>query len=247
MEEREYLSIYALEERHWWFTGLKALVSDSIDRAFKGRTGLTVLDAGCGPGGLLKRLSADNSAVGVDYSGIALGLCTKRGLKRLINASVTALPFRDSVFDLTVSLDVIYHSGVKDDVEALREFSRVLKKGGALILNLPAYEFLRSPHDRVQHTERRYTSGDLRKKLELAGFIVEKMTYRNTFLFPAVLLVRMFKRLFEKEGGQAASDLKEVSPAVNGLLKMLLWAENTALRFVNMPFGTSVFCVARKP
>lgn len=51
---------------------------------------------------------------------------------------VTALKFHDGSLDGVVTLDVLEH--VSDYEQALREFARVLKPGGVLVLTVPFYE-----------------------------------------------------------------------------------------------------------
>lgn len=246
MKETEYLAIYSAEDAHWWYLGLRELVFESLGRVAAGRR-LRVLDAGCGTGATMKRLVDEgHRAVGLDFSATALGFCRGRGLGRLVRGSVTELPFATESFDALVSLDVIYHAAVKDDVEALKEFRRVLRRGGTLIMNLPAYEFLRSPHDLANQTKTRYTKRMLDGKLREAGFTPEVLTYRNAALFPAVAAIRTVKRLIPGGSLPRESDLGEVNPVVNRALAGLLSVENRLLRSVAMPFGTSVFSVARR-
>lgn len=244
MKESEYRSIYSVEDAHWWYKGLREIVFSSLKSAVSGR--VFALDAGCGTGAVLKRLLEEgHRAVGVDFSPTALAFCAERGLSRLVRGSVSELPFRDESFDAVVSLDVIYHAAVEDDVEALREFRRVLRKGGVLILNLPAFEFLRSPHDLANQTKRRYTKAMLAEKLKSAGFSIERVTYRNAALFPAIATVRLLKKAFAA-GDSKDSDLGKVNPVLNSALTCVLSLENVILRRLDMPFGSSVFSVARK-
>lgn len=246
MDPNEYKAIYTFEDEHWWYIGLRELVFRDISLFSRGKKG-TALDGGCGAGAVLKRLSEDYKAVGIDYSPIALGFCRERGLKTLVRASVTELPFADKSFDIVTSLDVIYHAAVKDDMDALREFRRVLKDNGILILNLPAYEFLRSPHDLANYTQRRYTRNGLAKKLISAGYRIEKISYRNAFLFPIIASVRFWKKWFSKpDNGSSGSDLRKPPPLVNEVLILIIKIENMIMRRFSLPFGSSVFCVARK-
>lgn len=246
MKESEYLAIYSAEAVHWWYLGLRELVFDSL-RSFSGGKKVKVLDAGCGTGASLLQLSKEGyNCCGLDFSGTALGFCKSRGLSRLVRGSVSELPFAERSFDALISLDVIYHASVPDDVQALREFRRVLKKGGILILNLPAYEFLRSPHDLANHTKTRYTKKMLGVRLRAAGLKVERLTYRNTVLFPVVAAIRIAKKLIPGRPHSHESDLGEVNPLVNRALSGVLSIENRLIKAVSMPFGTSVFCVARR-
>jgi SAM-dependent methyltransferase len=66
------------------------------------------------------------------------GWLWRHGLfERLRFADVTALPFADAAFDAAMSLDVLEH--VPDFGAALREFARVLRSGGRLVLTVPFF------------------------------------------------------------------------------------------------------------
>lgn len=91
-----------------------------------------VLEAGCGTGLILRR-SAEvaRRAVGIDLSPGMLALARERGLE-VVEGSVTELPFDDASFDVVYSFKVLAH--VPEIQAAIREFSRVLRPGGHLIL-----------------------------------------------------------------------------------------------------------------
>ena len=245
MEKQEYQTLYNLEESHWWYRGLRELTLYFIDKFSQGKGDFKILDAGCGTGGLLKLLKSYR-AYGLDFSPEAIKFCRQRKLDNVVLGSINKTPFESGSFDLITSLDVLYHLGVDDDLEALRELYRLLNKGGILILNLVAYDFLTSRHDIAVHTKRRYTAGSLKNKAEQAGFKVEKITYRNTVLFPLAFFKRMFDKLFLKSDKKAGSDLVELPDFLNRFFTQILSWENILLRKINFPFGLSVFALLRK-
>ena len=245
MDPEEYASIYRLEQTHWWYVGMRRIALMLLEAYLPGKHGLKVLDAGCGTGGMMLALERYGQVFGVDFSPLALRYCRQRGLDRTCLASVVHLPFGSAVFDLVTSFDVLYHLGVSDDTEALREIYRVLLPGGFLLLRLPALEWLRSAHDRAVHTRHRYTAPEVKTKVSAAGFRVLRASYGNTLLFPIAAGARLAQRLMGR-GQRAASDVQETAETANRALSGVLALEAQLLRRVDLPVGLSVICLAQK-
>jgi SAM-dependent methyltransferase len=242
--------MYEAEDTHWWYQGLRGVMLTLLGlRRGNGRR-LRILDAGCGTGGNIHALrQAGYSDVdGFDFSPMALHFCRRRGLESVRQGSIMDMPYGEGSYDIIISCDVLNDAGTEDEVTALRELYRVLKPGGRLFLNLPAFSFLRSEHDRATSVARRYTKGDISRKLVRAGFRVKRVTYWNMLLFPAVVLVRVLRRERPDDLNKPArSDIVLPPTVINILLTGLLKVEGLLLRRVNLPFGSSVAVVAVKP
>lgn len=193
-----YLATRQMEDRLWWYRGMRRISERLLDR-YVGTGPLDILDAGCGTGGAMVWLSRRGRVVGVDLSELALAFCRERRLQRLARASITQLPFAPETFDLVACLDVLYHLWVEDRA-ALREFARVLRPGGFLLVRVAAIDWLRGEHDHAGFTRQRYSLGELRAKLEAAGLEVLAASYANALLFP----VAAAKRALDGLGGGAA-------------------------------------------
>jgi SAM-dependent methyltransferase len=246
MDPSEYRTIYSVEDRHWWYAGMRHITLAVLDETYRGRSDLEILDAGSGTGAAMAYLSPYGRVTGIDFSPLALGFCRERALTRLGQASVTALPFTAASFDLVTSFDVLYHRAVGDYRVALREFYRVLRPGGRLLLRLPAYDRLRGRHDAVIHTARRFTTGDLDISLHEIGFAVERLTYANTILFPVALAKRLAEPLVPAPAGHQ-SDIAPNPEWFDKTLGAVLGAEARWLRRRDLPFGLTVVALARKP
>jgi SAM-dependent methyltransferase len=162
----------------------------------------------------------------------------------LVQSSLTDLPFDDEAFDLVTSFDVI--CCIDEGGLAFTELSRVLKPGGRLIVNLPAYGPLRSEHDLAVHIKKRYTRADVGEEVERVGLTVERIAHANTLLFPVEAAVRIAKKLPAKSASEARSDLRSLPAALNRSLAQVLFLERWLLSRIDLPFGLSVVCVARK-
>lgn len=246
MEAEEYATIYALEQRHWWYVGMLRNSLRLLQRFLPDRPDLRLLDAGCGTGGAMLAMQRYGAVSGLDYSPLALGFCRRRGLTATVQASVTHVPVNTSSMDAVTSFEVLYHAAVADDTGAIREFARVLRPGGVVLLRLPAFELLRSSHDAMVHTRHRYTTAEVRRKLVAAGLQPLRVTYANSLLFPLVAGIRLLQRLLGR-GHAKSSDVQETSPLVNGLLLKVLALEGALLERFDIPVGLSVLAIARKP
>lgn len=244
MEPSEYQMIYKVEDRHWWYVGMRRLTMQLLQRVYGDRPKLMILDAGCGTGAAATYLSAFGTVTALDLSPLALAFCRQRGLRRLNRGTVTQLPFPEASFDLVTSFDVLYHKAVGAYHHALAEFHRVLKPHGRLLLRLPAYNWLRGRHDEVIHTEHRFTAGELRRALAEAGFLNEKITYANSLLFPVAAGKRLLDRFLSAD--DTLSDVKPNPPWQDHLLAGVLGLEARWLTYFNLPFGLSVITLSRK-
>lgn len=245
MEPAEYQRMFQAETRHWWYLGMNTISRALLNRFLAPAPARKILDAGCGTGAALAFLLPEyGAATGLDLAPLALQGCRARGLSRLMQASVTAIPLPAASFDLVVSFDVLYSRGVTSDELALAEFHRLLRPGGWLLLRLPAYEFLRGQHDQTVHTARRYRAAPLTRLLQRSGFIVRHCSYANTWLFPLIALRRLAERIFPPAPG--ASDLSLEAGPLNRPLEKLLASEAPLVAHFRLPFGLSVFALAQK-
>lgn len=226
-----------LDPTHWWLLETKRLAADAMRRHLP--AGGRVLDAGGGVGGLRRLLQPDYEVIMLDVWDAALALARRGGGRALVQATVEALPFPPESFDAIVSLDVLYHENVGDDGQAMREARRVLHPGGIVVLNLPAYEWMRSAHDAVAGGARRYTRQRTRALLTENGFTPVRVGYRNALLFPVAVLKR-------KAWHRSGSDLGAIPLVLNRVLIGVLRAEALWLRHWTFPFGLSVFAVGRR-
>lgn len=232
------------ERAHFWFRGFRRFVEPLVAAATRG-VRCDILDCGCGTGHNLHMLRKYGRAYGIDVTWAGLQYARGQGARLVARASAAQLPFGDARFDLVTSFDVIY--SLEDDIErtAIGDMFRVLKPGGTLIVNVAALEALRGNHSVLSGEVRRYSKGDLRRRLEASGFRVTHSTYTNLSILPLVAAVRLTQRLRGHVESQAEIS---VPPApINAALSGLLAIEAAALRIVNMPIGSSLLAVAGKP
>lgn len=229
----------------WWFAALHANLLLLCRHFVPGAAPHSLLDAGCGTGGLLARFATvmpQHTLIGLDADGFACERAAAKSGCPVCAGSVNALPFADGTFDAIVSADVLCHGGV-DETAALAEFHRVLRERGVLILNLPAYDWLMSAHDRAVANVRRYDRRRIARLLAAAGFRVLLATHWNTILFPVMGLTRKLSR----PGAGATSDVKTYPPAIEALCRVATGFEHALLRRGwRLPFGGSVLAVAAK-
>ncbi len=246
MRLREHRVMRDLEDHHWWYGVLHSMAA----RALASRLPATarVLDAGCGTGGMLAALRRRRPlwrCEGVDLSAVAVEFCRERGLDEVRAGDVHALPFGDEVFDAVLSLDVLSHAGV-DEVGALDEMRRVLRPGGVLVVNVAAFPSLRGGHDEAVESVRRYRRAGLVPLMEGRGLEVEAAHYWNAWLFLPLLVWRWWSRSKAVESRSAGSDLAPLPWILNGMLRAGGWLDAVICRAWTVPFGSSVWVVARR-
>lgn len=246
MEHEHQERYYELGRSYWWLAGKYRIIADVIRRRFKpARRDARVLDLGCGPGNLLDYLAPHGEPFGSDYSSDALRFCAGRGYRRLFRADFHSLPLRSSSFDLVTCIDVLEH--LEDDRSAFAELVRILRPGGLLIVSVPAFQFLWGDHDTLYGHHRRYTTGQVRARMQAVGLCVVKLSYfEPLFVLPLLVYRNLKKLLLRGESIRSRDDFVQLFPPLNTLLCHLIAAERFPLRFLNFPFGVTILAVARK-
>jgi SAM-dependent methyltransferase len=197
-----------------------------------------VLDAGGGGGDIaaaVRRLG--HSVVCIDISAKAVKEARSKGLESC-QGDLCALPYQENTFDFVLALDVLEH--IEDDMVAIAETRRVLKKDGVLLANVPAFPCLWGSNDVANGHFRRYKRKELEKKLKSAEFKIIKRFYWNFILFLPALLLRRVKILLK-----ISSDDVTVTK-IDWLLKILLKADVWIAKRIPLPFGVSEMVVCQK-
>jgi SAM-dependent methyltransferase len=243
VEPAEYDLMDAAEERMWWYRALHLRVQDALARR-PGPDG-AVLDAGCGTGGLLRRLAPlRRRLVGLDFNPAAAFRAAAKSGAAAVAGDANRLPFADGTFAALTSCDVLCHRAV-DPAAALGEFRRVLAPGGTLVVNLPAYEWMHSAHDERVHNSRRFTAPAARALLAAAGFAAIEARYWNALLLPLMVIQR---KILKSDAAHDASDVAPFPPWLDATLSGVTAAERALARLgLRYPAGGSILLVASRP
>lgn len=236
------------EREHFWFQGFRRFVRPLLEhaaRSVESRVQPRILDCGCGTGNNLQMLRRYGRAFGIDltYSGLVYARMHRE--RWVAQASATALPFPDRVFDIVTSFDVIYALDDRGAAAALKEMYRVMRPGGYLVLNVAALPGLRGNHSVLGGEVQRYTRPALRAHLERAGFSVKRLTYTNASILPIVATVRFGQRLFGHY--ESTREISVPARPINAALSAILAVEAAALKVVDMPVGSSLLTLASRP
>ena len=241
MKTDDFKELAQVEDSMWYFHALNRRML--LPLAELANKNASILDAGCGTGGLIKALQgvgAPWTIKGLDYSPVACSYARERTSVPIEEGSIEALPFGDGQFDAVLTADVICQ--IDDASVALAEFRRVLKSGGILAINVAAYNWMRSYHDELMDTRYRFRRSELANLLRQAGFKVTLSSYANMLIFPLIFARR---KIFVPP--HPTSDVKPYPPVVDAFCGSMAALEYLLLRIgIKLPVGNSIFIVARK-
>ncbi len=254
MEKEYYKDYYTLERNHWWFRARKKVLEAQVQRLFPNRANLKILNAGCATGYSSEWLMQYGEVSSLEYDAECFAFTRDVVKIPIVQGSITELPFEDNQFDLVVAFDVVEH--VENDVLAIQEMQRVAKPGGTVFISVPAFNFLWSDHDEVNHHFRRYKIGTLMNAFSKSTLKHFYTSYFNTFLFFPVAAFRLTGNLIQKIKfgdnkkvyDEHSNDLTVGTGSfVSKILFSIFNAENIFLRKgFNFPFGISIMTIYKK-
>jgi len=141
--------------------------------------------------------------------------------------------------DVYLFIDVLEH--VEEDLKLLVESIKNAKPGSIVIISVPAFQFLWSGHDEFLDHKRRYTTRDLEELARNARLQILDVRYVFGALFPIACLVRLIKKVLNKQG----DDLVTLHPFVNTIAKWLFEHFDRINR--NRLFGLSATITLQTP
>lgn len=227
-------------EGHFWFTWRFEALKRIIPKNY---TWGRALDIGCGNGIMLDQVRKH-------YGCMASGCDLNLKALEMISGSENPLYFYnihernkkfEGAFSTILLIDVLEH--IKDPIGFLGSVGFHHKKGGSLIINVPAIQLFFSKYDRAAGHIRRYSISSLSKELDSAGFYIERASYWGMSMVP-LLFIRKLMFLFYKKNHIIKIGFQPASPLINSALDWLRRAECAILR--RPPIGTSLVVLAKK-
>lgn len=242
--DKNYEKVYhKVEHKGFWFKARRDIIYDLMKHE---HNECKILDIGCSGGVLIDFLKKKgySNVEGMETSKEARLICKKKKIK--IHTTINHI--KSNTYDIVIASDVLEH--IKDSHKALKEWKRILKPYGLLIVFVPAYRFLWGWHDIYNEHKIRYTKGSLIEAFNKAGIIVLRSSYWNSMLlFPRVISTSMDNSkitYYERMNTKPDYNPSDVKPIPNLLLFSWLKFENRLLKYINFPFGISVFAIGTK-
>jgi SAM-dependent methyltransferase len=245
MKKDEYQRLQDIEDTNWWYGHRRRTVKGFAQRYAPDPQTARLLSLACATGSDYRHYREFGSVYGVDIASESMALCQACGFERVALADGVDIPMGANRFDMITALDSFEH--FEDHERAFQESYRVLKPGGILIMNVPAFQALWSYHDVAFQHFRRYRPGEVKSLLRAAGFEVEFAGCIFIAIAPLVFLFRKFRQSQTTVGQERSDFFLDLPIWLEALLKGWHRLERLTLPWLSAPVGTSVFAVARKP
>lgn len=241
-------NIVRAEESLWWFRGMRRIAFALLDPVLEGSRPERIFEGGAGTGYFAALVAARYGApvVAADLDAQAVRISARDHGVASVQANLLALPFPDDSFDLVLLMDVLAHFPPGEDFRAFRECARLVRPGGRLLVRTSALKIFRSRHSEFVWERQRFTPARLRNLAAGAGLQIERLTFANCLLSPLALVkFRIWEPLVR---ARPASGLQPLPGPLDKVFYAALHLESLMIRAgLKLPFGQSLYLVARKP
>lgn len=248
MDKIYYEEYFLLERNHWWFKARREILESLIRKFNIAGNNSSILNIGAATGRTTEMLELFGTVTSVEYDAHCCTFVKEKTGREFTQASITELPYGDNSFDRVCAFDVIEH--VDEHKKAMQEMWRVCKPNGVIAITVPAFMFLWSRHDEVNHHERRYTRSDLERLAAEVKSEILFSSYFNFFLFPLIAITRLLTRIFPfvvKRSGSGSDFSYSGGSISNAVFYFIMRFEKLFLKSgISFPFGVSIILFMRK-
>jgi SAM-dependent methyltransferase len=249
--ESEFRMMYEAEEKLWWYRVLHEKVLIEIQQRFAFRKDLSILDLGCGTGGLLHYLRKKKftNLQGIDYSDASIYFSKTRNLNvQKANIDDILSLFEGQKFDVIICNDVFYCLDKVQIINTLNNISSLLEADGIFLSNNNAFNIFYGTHDIAVGGKWRFTRKDFQEFLQNSPLQIQHYSYWTWMLSPLVLTIRIFQQIQLKLG------LIDTSKLVSDVNIPPIWLNELFYKIVKMEekilkkgfFGSSMFLSIKK-
>jgi SAM-dependent methyltransferase len=241
----EYFARLAeIEESNFWFRARNELIQWALRNYFPDAKHF--FEVGCGTGFVLAgirerfpRMRLAGSEIFTDGLDIAKARLPNVELYQM---DARRIPF-EREFDVVGAFDVLEH--IIEDENVLAQMFNAARPGGGLLVTVPQHRFLWSASDQYAMHQRRYNRDELSRKVESAGFQIQRTTSFNSLLLPLMIWSRLQRK--RNHDLQPWREF-EIGPALNKTLESILKFERMVIKTgASFPAGGSLLLVGRKP
>jgi ubiquinone/menaquinone biosynthesis C-methylase UbiE len=246
MDINYFKEYYTLERSHWWFTARKKILESQVQNLAT-TSNIKILNIGVATGSTSEMLANFGQVTSVEFDHECCEFLRSELKMEVIEGSITELPFEANSFDLICAFDVVEH--VKEHEKAVSEMKRVCKDSGTIFCTVPAFNFLWSQHDDINHHVRRYTRTEFSNLFSGSGKI-NYSSYFNFFLFLPVACFRFVSKIFPSaitRKGAGSDFTVKGSDLFSNLFYHIFSSENALIkRHYSLPFGISYMLIWKK-
>jgi SAM-dependent methyltransferase len=226
------------------------LIQQNLKAEYTSNEATNILDFGAGSGESVVFWKEYGEVDVVEPGDYFLSLLRKNSLIRLILSDKWEENLPYDTYDFILLLDVIEHLDFPSQV--LSRLSCSTKKGGYLIITVPAYQWLFSNHDVALDHRKRYTRNSLKSEIP-KNFELIKISHFITVLFPIAAGIRLFSRLkyLLSASGDINRGIRKQSSSqpsfLDKILKNIMSFEvRKIVKGSDMDFGLSIVAVYKK-
>ena len=244
--EAEFKMMYEAEEKLWWYRILHEKVLAETQQKFDDKKDISILDLGCGTGGLLDFLRKNNyqNLQGIDYSNASIYFSKLRNLKvEKANIDDILYLFEGQQFDVIICNDVFYCLDKYQIINALQNISLLLQEDGIFISNNNAFNIFYGMHDIAVGGKWRFKLKDFQGFLQNTSLQIQYYSYWTWMISPLVLFIRILQQIQLKLGlidtTKLVSDVSLPPNWLNELLYKIVKMEEKILD--KGFFGSSLF------